>query len=95
MKPARRNPMAEIKTTPIVDGDFGDSGNLPEAVRDAVEQFVVALAQRLMTSKLVVAEKMVGCELNMMVERLGPGVVAHWLRRCADQLEAERGKPSS
>ena len=87
--------MAEIKTTPIVDGDFSNSGNLPEAIRDDVEEFVVTLAQRLMISKLVVAEKMVGCGLNMMVGRLGPEVVAHWLRRCADQLDAAQVKPPS
>jgi hypothetical protein len=85
--------MAEIKTPPIVEGDVSDTGNLPETIRDAAQQFVVALAQRLNTSKPVVAEKLVTCGLDIMLARLGPEVVAHWLRRCADQVEAMQVKP--
>jgi hypothetical protein len=86
--------MAETKGPRIVEENFSDSG-LPQAIRDAVQQFVVALAQRLKISKPVVAEKMVGCGLDMMVSYLSPEVVAHWLRRCADQLEAEQAKQNS
>ena len=79
--------MTEINTPPI-EGHFIDTGNLRETMRDDVQQFVLALAQRLKISKLVVAEKMVTCGLDIMLARLGSEVVAHWLRRCADQIEA-------
>ena len=58
-----------------------------------MQQFVVALSQRLKISKLVVAEKMVTRELDMMVARLAPQVVSHGLRRCADQVEAMQSQP--
>ena len=87
--------MAEIKTPPMVEGEFSDTGNLRETIRDDVQQFVVALAQRLGISKPMVAEKLVTCGLDIMLARLGPEVVVHWLRRCADQLEAEQVEPSS
>jgi hypothetical protein len=87
--------MAQIKTPPIVEGDFSDKGNLRETIRIDVQQFVVALAQRLGTSKLVMAEKLVTCGLDIMLAHLGPQVVAHWLRRCADQVEPMQAKPPS
>ena len=86
--------MAEINTPPI-EGDLIDMGNLRETIRADVQQFVLALAQRLKISKPVVAEKLVTCGLDIMVASLGPEVVAHWLRRCADQVEIMPTKPPS
>jgi hypothetical protein len=83
--------MAE--STPLIDGASSDSGSVPDSIRDDVQQLVTALARRSTTSKLVVAQKVVTSGLDIMLSFLGPEVVAHWLRRCADSVEAPQVKP--